>query len=105
MEQKNKAAAQPAAQPAAAPAPASNTNGMAVASLVLGIVSLLTSWLWFMGLVPILGIVFGVLGMKKEEGKGMAIAGLIISIIAIVIMLIFFVFFMILLIAGSASSA
>ena len=58
---------------------------MPVAALVLGIVGLLLSLVPCLGMwaipLTILAIIFGVLGMKKEKGKGMAIAGLICGIV------------------------
>ncbi|MCS6622623.1 hypothetical protein N0B44_06860 [Roseibacterium beibuensis] len=59
------------------------SNGMAVASLVLGILSILFVWIPFIGLVswilaPI-GLVLGLVALNKPYGKGMAIAGSICS--------------------------
>ena len=63
---------------------------MPVAALVLGIVGLLLSLVPCLGMwalpLTLLAIIFGALGLKKEEGKekkgkGMAIAGLICGII------------------------
>lgn len=62
---------------------------MAIASLILGIISLFLSAFsfGFLGLwgciLSILGIVFGILGRKEEDKKGMATAGLICSIVAL----------------------
>lgn len=63
------------------------SNGFAVASLVLGILSILSSftivWVGFgwLGLVfGIVGIVMGVMA-KKRNPSGMATAGLVLSII------------------------
>jgi hypothetical protein len=58
-------------------------NGMAVASLVLGILSILFVWIPFVGLVswilaPI-GLVLGLVALKQPFGRGMAIAGSICS--------------------------
>ena len=55
------------------------SNGLAVASLVLGILSILFVWIPFIGLVswilaPI-GLVLGLVALNKPFGKGMAIAG------------------------------
>ena len=64
------------------------SNGKAVASLVLGIVSLVCI---FFGYGALLGIVLGVVGIilgvmaRKEAPSGMATAGLVLSIIAIVL--------------------
>ena len=66
-----------------------NTNGLAIAALVFGIVSLL--------ILPILfgplAVIFGAIGMSQtkqrgERGYGMAVAGLVMGIIATVIVLI-----------------
>ena len=59
------------------------SNGLAVASLVLGILSILFVWIPFIGLVswilaPI-GLVLGLVALNKPFGKGMAIAGSICS--------------------------
>lgn len=52
-------------------------RGMSITSLVLGLVSI------FAGLtliVPIVGLVFGILGAKREPaGRGMALAGMILN--------------------------
>lgn len=60
-------------------------NGLATAALVVGIISLLTSF--FLGVLAIfpaiVGVVLGIMG-RKAANKGQATAGLILSIIAIV---------------------
>lgn len=61
-------------------------NGKAVASLVLGIISLVLMFIPYGGWVGlILGIVGIILGIsaKKEAPSGMATAGLVLSIIAV----------------------
>lgn len=63
------------------------TNGMAVASLVLGIVGLLIS---LFGVLPILAIVFGAVGRRQIDqgggrGRGMATAGLILGVIGLIL--------------------
>jgi len=64
-------------------------NGMAIASMVLGIVALLTMVCEGFGLIPgILAIIFGVLARKQigrsdSQGWGMATAGLICGSIAV----------------------
>jgi hypothetical protein len=64
--------------------PASPGQGMAVAALVLGCVSIVFFWLY--GITPILAIVFGGVSMnqaKKAGAKpnGMAIAGLVLGVV------------------------
>jgi len=66
---------------------------MAVAALIMGILSLALGW-WlpipYIGwILPILGIIFGAIGIKKTpEKKGMAVAGLVLSIVALAVALI-----------------
>ena len=61
-------------------------SGMAVAALVLGIISLVLCWIWFIGIpIGILAIVFGVLSKKQPANKGMAMAGLVTGIIGVVL--------------------
>ena len=75
------------------PQPNTGSNGLAIASLVLGIVSLVLvaafSWmLWgsIAGLcVGIVGTILGVMGRKNDTGRTMATAGMILSIIGIAI--------------------
>ena len=60
---------------------------MAVASLVLGILALVGGWIpvvnWFCLVFAIVGLVLGVLGRKDPEKRGMATAGMVMSIIAL----------------------
>lgn len=64
-------------------APVTSTNGMAIASLVLGIV-----WLW--GIGAILALVFGYMGKSRidqshgrQSGRGLAIAGIVLGWIGV----------------------
>ncbi|RJL34221.1 DUF4190 domain-containing protein [Bailinhaonella thermotolerans] len=59
------------------------TNGMSIASLVLGIVGIFTC-----GLTSVVGVILGHVAMSQikrsgEEGRGMAIAGLVCSYVVI----------------------
>ena len=67
-------AVRPATMSAAAPATAKSTNGFAIAGFVLSFVAF-----------PLLGIIFSAIGLSKSKtlnsGKGLSIAGLIISIL------------------------
>jgi len=66
-------------------------NGLAITSLVLGILALATSWLTIPGIIlGILAVIFGGIGIARGRAdrvsnKGMAIAGLITGIIAVAI--------------------
>jgi hypothetical protein len=66
-------------------APTQGTNGMAVASLVLGIL-----WVWWIG--SILAIVFGFVALgqlkvRNQQGRGLAIAGLVLGFIGVGILI------------------
>ena len=62
------------------------TNGPGIASLVLGIIGIVTFWFPFVGFpVSIVGLVLATVGMKRIEGKGFAVAGLVLSIIGAVL--------------------
>jgi len=62
-------------------------NAVAVVSLILGIVSFpMMCCCSFISIpVSIGGIVCGLIGMQKPQGKGMAVAGLILSAISLVL--------------------
>ncbi|UBU16963.1 DUF4190 domain-containing protein [Nonomuraea gerenzanensis] len=70
-----------------------STNGMAVASLVLGIIGLV-----FCGLTSIPGVILGHIALNRikktgEEGSGMAVGGLVTSYITVVIWVLCWLFF------------
>jgi hypothetical protein len=78
------------APPPYAPMPSSEPNGLAIASLVLGIVSLLLFWIPFIGWLPvILGVVLGLIAMQQPTGRGMAMAGLVCSGVALALKVMF----------------
>lgn len=81
-----------------------NTNGMAIAGLVISIVSLVLCC----GGLSWLSLVFSIIGMntaKKNNGSGngLAIAGLIVSIVGMLFMLVWLIPFMIGFTEGLAS--
>jgi hypothetical protein len=66
-----------------------STNGMAIASLVLGIL-----WLWWLG--SIVALIFGYVGKSqidrsggRQSGRGMAIAGIVLGWIGVGILILF----------------
>jgi hypothetical protein len=66
------------------------TNGMAVASLVLGIL-----WVWWVG--SILATVFGWVALRQikdsgvaQQGKGMAVAGLVLGLVGVAVLVLIF---------------
>ena len=64
-------------------------KGMAIAGMVLGILSLVAGfWFWFVGVpMGIVGLVLSAVGGKKLKAagqpRGMAIAGLVLSIVSL----------------------
>ena len=65
-------------------------NGLAVASMVLGILALFLCWIWFLaGVLGLLAIIFGAIGIGKANrvgtGKGMAIAGIVCGVLGMLL--------------------
>lgn len=70
----------------AASVPLRTTNGLAIASMVLGIV-----WIYWIG--SVLALIFGLIARKQirergQGGDGMAIAGIVLGIIGLATMVI-----------------
>lgn len=89
-----------AVYPAVPPQP----KGLSVASMVLGLVSLVAG---FTFVVPLVGLILGILGVRREPaGRGMAITGIIISalILLIWVVIIGFIVFAGIIAAGSAAT-
>lgn len=62
----------------------SRDNGPGIASLVLGILSIIFCWLPIAGLgMAMVGLMLANKGMKRFEGRGLAVAGLVLSIIGV----------------------
>lgn len=80
------------------PAP-QTSNGVGIAALVVGIVSLFVWWIPFLGLVvAVVAVVLGIVGIRKASrgaasNKGMAIAGLVTGALGLVASLIITIFF------------
>lgn len=69
---------------------------MGVASLVLGIISLvcgffLAGFQWVGAIVGVIGIILGALARKNPESKGIGTAGLVCSIIGFIVCIILYV--------------
>lgn len=71
-------------QPYGSPQP---YNGFAIASLIIGILSILPCCLFpYIGIpMNIVGLVLGILGYKRPYGHGMAIAAIVVNIIFLVL--------------------
>lgn len=69
-----------------------NIEGFSIASMVLGIISLVFFCLWFISIpCGILAIIFGAKSLNGPK-KGMATAGLVTGIVALSILVILFIF-------------
>lgn len=87
-----------------------NKNGFAIASFVLGLISILFCLISFTGAciwlisfpASIVGLILGIVSLKKhEQGKGMAITGIVTSALSIV----FFIIIMIIAIIIAVNSS
>lgn len=78
-----------------------NTNGLAIASLVLGIV-------WLMGLGSILALVFGYIGKAQidasagsQTGRGLAVAGIVLGWVGVAVLLLMILLMVLGVLSGS----
>jgi hypothetical protein len=68
-------------------------NGMAIASLILGLLGLALLWVpYFAFVLPLLAVIFGVVGLAQataddrlDSGRGMAIAGIVFGLIGLAV--------------------
>ena len=71
-------------------------TGMSVTALVLGIVGLVASPFpigsYVAILLAILAVIFGIIGLRRRAGKGMAIAGLILGGLALLVSILMSIF-------------
>ena len=72
--------APPAPSPAGTPVP---STGLAIASLILGILATLSGIFFIGGLFGIAAIIIGVIALQKKVGKGMSITGIITGALGI----------------------
>ncbi|MBO6222996.1 MAG: hypothetical protein J6N56_04365 [Bacteroidales bacterium] len=65
----------------------SRSNGIGIAGFILALLSLLLGWIPILGwIVWLLGLVFSLVGIFRKP-RGLAVAGLIISLLAIILIL------------------
>lgn len=63
-------------------------SGLGIAGMILGIISVILSFLVVGGIIGIIGIILSIVAMaKKGAKKGAAIAGFVLNLIAIIIMI------------------
>lgn len=81
----------------------STTNGLAIASMVTGIVSVFICYIPFIGFsAAATALVLGIIGVRKKHGKGMAITGIATSSFSLFIELIIAFVWIISIIAAAA---
>lgn len=103
------------AVPVAQPSQVSASNGLALASLITGLLGLVIVVMFFMfvdfgggilfvgAALGLVGFILGIVALKKRQSKGMAITGLVTGLIALLLSLAIFVFA--LLFIGALASA
>ncbi len=77
------------------------TNGMAIASLICGIVSLVGGFACFVGAIAAIpGLVLGIVAVRQigqsngaQQGKGLAVAGIVTSAVALLLIVALFALF------------
>ena len=87
---------------------APKTNGKSIAALVLGILSIMLPYIGF--IIGIVAIIFAALSLKEikvrmEQGKGLAIAGLVCGIIGTLIYALIILFLIILVVFFADTSS
>jgi Domain of unknown function (DUF4190) len=91
----------PAYQPYGYPPQVVTTNGMAIASLICGVVSIPGTMICLIpGIAAIPGLVLGLLGLRRisesrgrQQGRALAIGGIVTSVIGLVLVIAFIVLF------------
>jgi len=62
------------------------TNGLGTTGFVLAIVGVFFGWIPFFGwIIWVLGLIFSAVGLKNKP-KGLAIAGLVVSLVSFIIL-------------------
>ena len=63
-------------------------TGMSVAALVLGILAIILAWFpvgsYIAVVLAILALIFGIIGVRRKAGKGMAVTGIVLGAISLV---------------------
>lgn len=77
------------------------SGGKAVGSLVCGIISILGFWSFITIVVSVVGIILGIINIaQKNPQKGMAIAGIITSVLGLLLSIGFFFLYIVAVMAG-----
>lgn len=77
-------------EPPTAPFGPRRSKGLAIGALVVGIFAVLLVWAPVLGpFLGLLALILGIVGVRRQEGKGMAVAGIVLGSIALVVGIIF----------------
>ena len=67
------------------PAYKPNNGGLAIAGLILGIMSLSTGWISFLGFtLGVTALILSIIALKKKQNKGMSVTGIVTGSIGII---------------------
>jgi hypothetical protein len=84
------------AAPPSAPVPAARSNGFATSGFVVGLIGLVFSFIPFVGVIAwplvIVGLILAVVGLvlaRRRGGRGMAIAGIVVSLLGLLVCIIY----------------
>lgn len=67
-------------------APAPEPKGLAITALILGIIGLVLLWVPILGaLLGLVGLILGIVALKKRQSKGLSLTGLITGGVALII--------------------
>ena len=67
-------------------APAPEPKGLAITALILGIIGLVLLWVPILGaLLGLVGLILGIIALKKRQSKGLSLTGLITGGVALII--------------------
>ena len=66
------------------------SSALAIASLILGVIGLLSGWLIFGGVLGLVGVILGIVALVKVKngtasGKGMAIGGIVTGALGMIV--------------------
>lgn len=96
-EQPTPAWGQPAPWGAAAPATSTGTNGLAITSLIIAVLSFFLAFVMVGAVGGVIAVVLGVVGLRQvnasggtQGGRGLAVSGIVIGALSIVLGLVIF---------------
>lgn len=75
----------PYGQPPGSPLEPTRSSGLAIAAMVLGILGIITFWVPVLGAVlGLVALILGIIAVRRQAGKGMAITGIVLGTLALI---------------------